>query len=196
MRLISKTGIGAAIVAAALFMMPAPAAAVIILNPGNADCSAPGPPAGPSHDDDFLTDYCGVDASTVDLFYKNDGNEEGSFEGDYNSTFDDSSATITWDGPGIIDCGECWLVAKDGNANPGWYGWNLGPTGFDWDGVETIQVSGLFIGTGALSHISIWGAENGGGDGPPEGPGPEPASLLLLGMGLVAVGARMRRARS
>ena len=208
MRLLSRIGVAAAACALVAFM-PASAEAAIMLSPGVADCSADfGVYSGANAETNFLVTECGATAPLT-LLYKNENpTEEGTFADSYNTQYfntpqDPEDATISYvAGQPVINCldFDCWLVVKDGNVDPSDYGFDI--TG--WDGLMDIVMTDFFIGTGAISHVSIWSGPGGGGDGPAEGPGdgpgegpvPEPATLALLGMGLVAAGARLRRPRA
>jgi hypothetical protein len=194
MRMLGKVGLAMALAIAV--MIPAPADAAILLDPTNADCWAPG--SNYSQDLQFLGgepdphNGCGLNTTGFELLYKDEGGTElGTFAASYETTYSNLDALIEWiNGTPFIDCGICWLVAKDGNQNPGWYGWNLGA----WDGMETLDIRDLFEAQGgdsALSHLSIWGVTNGNGGEDTQVP--EPASLLLFGLGALAAGYRARR---
>jgi hypothetical protein len=199
MRMLGKFGLAMALAIAV--MMPAPADAAILLTPGNSDCLAPG--TSYSQDLQFLggepapNNGCGLDTTGFVLAYKDNegGAEEGPFAGNYHTSYFNGNldALIEWTGGAFITCGTCWLVAKDGNHDPGWYGWNL--QALNWDGKETLDIRGLFPTgdgeTGAISHFSIWRIPNGGGGEDTQVP--EPASLLLFGLGALAAGYRARR---
>lgn len=118
--------------------------------------------------------------------YKQDvgGGESGASSGDYttsffNSALDPSEALVQWDGPGIIDCNDCWLLVKDGNQQPSWYLINL--TG--WDGQEDLELENFWPANGAISHVSIFVR-----------PIPIPAGVWLFASALIGL-TGLRRAR-
>ena len=120
----------------------------------------------------------------VTEYYKQNvgGPEEGSFSGSYDTTFantatDPSDATITYTGGTAISCPECYLLVKDGNQTPAWFLFDIGT----WNGTDTINLTGFWTGSGAISHVSIYGAP---------GQVPEPAPLALLAAGLMGLGLR------
>jgi hypothetical protein len=183
----------AAIVCATLAFLPASAEAVIILTPADAD--------GTTNDNSNCEPGCletalGVDVDT--LLYKSnvEGGDSGTFANSYTTVFSNSpsdpqDASITYDGglDPFIDCSACYLAVKDGNQEPAYYFFDLSALG--WDGQEEIQLDGFWPGNGAISHVSIWGGEDGGGD---DGGGvPEPASALVFGLGALAVAHRARK---
>jgi hypothetical protein len=126
-------------------------------------------------------------AGLTDL-YKSEvpSGEEGSFQNSYSTVYDNdpndpADATITHDGPNTIT-NAAYLFVKDGNANPGWYLFDIS----GWDGTTTIVLEGFWPQQGAISHISIYG---GGGNRVPDGG----ATVALLGVGLLGLGAIRRK---
>jgi hypothetical protein len=146
----------------------------------------------------------GLDPCDLLLHYKIDFDtnaESGPFAGDYSTVFvldggEPTGATITNDGLNSIDCPECYLLVKDGNAQPAQYLFNIGT----WNGTDPIELTNFWASvSGAISNIAIWSGENGGpGDpGEPGGdPLPVPAPIALIGLGAVALGWATRKART
>lgn len=112
--------------------------------------------------------------------------DSGGYADDYDTVFsntatDPADASITWTGPGVIFCGDCYVLIKDGNQDPSWYLFELA----SWDGQMTIDLTGFWPNQGAISHVSIMGR-----------PAviPVPAAVWLFGSGLLGlVGVARRR---
>lgn len=123
--------------------------------------------------------------STLELYYKkdyDDGEEEGSFMGSYNTVFsgDPNDALITYTGGPSIICPECYLIVKNGNEPQ--YLFDLA----SWDGIEVLDLQGFYPGDGgAISNVAIWGKAGVNV--------PEPSALILMGLGLIGLGMARRR---
>ena len=153
-----------------------------------------------------LETLVGAAAGSLGLVYKQNQSsplppDSGNGAANYTTTFtyesagDASGATITWDGGLHISCPSCYLVVKDGNhdANnpPPWpqYVYSLG----NWNGTDTITLSGFWPGPGSISNITIWNnAEPGGGGGGSLLPEADTYAMLLAGLGLVGFAARRK----
>ena len=148
-------------------------------------------------DVESLTVYAGELASAYKV--ESDGGAEEGPGMDYYSTVfdltsnDPSKATITWGGGLWIDCPDCFLVVKDGNANPSTYIFNLG----NWDGQEMITLTGFWEGTqGAISYVEIFTSTYEDGGPPSMVPEAETYAMMLAGLGLVGFAARRKRAKA
>jgi hypothetical protein len=180
-----------------MVMMVAQPAAALTLSPSTPDCAGQAPNASPclleanddqgSNDIDWLADL-GIDAS---LAYKQNVGEAPDpapamdwYTTDFDPDVDPEDATITWIGPGAITCPICYLMVKDGNATPARYLFDIS----SWDGLETIVLTGFWLGKGSISHVAIYVSDIQ--------LIPEPLTLLLFGTGLAVGGARLRRRRA
>ena len=119
--------------------------------------------------------------------YKQDqgGPEEGAFAGSYTTEFfdtptDPSGATISYNGAPApaITCPECYLVIKDGNADPSSYVFALG----NWDGTGVITMTDFWPTNGAISHVEIVASEV-----------PLPAAVWMFGSALLGFAGISRR---
>jgi hypothetical protein len=187
-----------AVVSSTLLMLAAHPVEAMSLSPSTPLCPDDAPNASPcllafnndngGTDVEWLADL-GIEAT---LEYKKDvggGGEEGPAAAWYSTAFDPhvdpDSATITWNGPGAIDCPICYVIVKDGNSEPARYVFDLD----DWDGLETILLTEFWMGQGAISHVAILRADQIQLIA-------EPATLLLLGSSLALARARLRRRRA
>lgn len=123
----------------------------------------------------------------LELLYKadvGDSNDDGTFGSSYDTIFSNTSsdpqdATILYLGGTYMDCSACYLVVKDGKQSPAQYFYDIS----NWNGTETIQLTGFWPYKGAISNVAIWGQATSV---------PEPGTLLLFGTAL-AFGALRRR---
>ena len=139
-----------------------------------------------------------VDDGSLQLLYLANvsDSEQGILQTSYSTTFsntasDPSDATVTWlSGFTAATCPSCYLAVKDGNNFPSYYFYDLG----SWNGTDTLILTGFWPGSGAISHVSVWGTSSP----PPSAPIPEPASGVLLGVGLAGVACyrRLRGSRT
>lgn len=177
-----------------LAFVAVPASAALVLTPGD---MISGDAYGPSNCEPGCVETV-FSTSDLTLLYKaghkKDGNHEleGIFASSYstefwNSSTDPSNAAISYiDGMNSILCPFCYLAVKDGKADPGYYFFDLS----NWNGTDTIEMLGFWgVGPGSISHVAIWGKDNGT-------PVPTPGALGLLGLGLAGLGLAARRRRS
>ena len=145
-----------------------------------------------------INDYIELTYGVTELYKSNVDNDtsglgldEKAYADSYNTLFTDlvsatddqgdlSGADITWDvnGGDTFACPTCLLLVKDGSTDPNWYLFDLG----DWNGVETIELSGFWLGTGSISHVSIYSNNV-----------PEPGMVGLLAIGLIGVVVARRK---
>ncbi len=152
-----------------------------------------GPPAKNCEPDCVYDAFNLVNDGTLNLLYKADqgGSDSGSFASSYDTTFDNSpsdpaDALIQHLTGSSISCPDCYLAVKDGNHDPSYYFYNLSA----WDGLMDLDLNDFWPQQGAISHVSIWGKDGGGG---PPAAIPEPVSLLLFGTGLMSLAFIRRR---
>lgn len=154
-------------------------------------------------------DVSSIVQSTVELLYKQDlgvTGTEGSYSGSYNTTFastptDPEDAEITYVNGQPVISGAAYLLVKDGaSEDPIWYLYDLSKLYLNldgdpstplqlyaWNGTDTIDLDGFWVGNGAISHVSIYGTHCSV---------PEPFTMLLLGLGLVGlagVGRKLKK---
>lgn len=94
---------------------------------------------------------------------------------------DPSGALVTWTGPGYI-LGPTYLLVKDGKQIPAWYLFDVS----NWGGMDTITLQNFWPGTGAISHIEIFGST-----AVPDGG----SMAILLGMALIGLAGVRRMMR-
>jgi len=126
----------------------------------------------------------------VDEYYKNDvdDGETGSggwvnhYETIYtNTATDPGNATISHTGGSALNCLECFVLVKDGNNNPVWYLFDIGY----WNGTDPIELQGFWVGSGAISHVSLFGA-------PGQIPEPTPLALIVISLFGFVASSRLR----
>jgi hypothetical protein len=128
-----------------------------------------------------------ADSGTAAMYYST------SFSGDPNN------ATISWDASAMyyIDCGDCYLVVKDGNTNPEAYAYIFDISG--WNGQDTINLTNFWNGPGgAISYVGIYNnysMEDGGGNIAMV-PEADTYAMLLAGLGLVGFAARRKLSKT
>lgn len=179
-----------ACISVASLMLASPAAATITLTPTTAGVT--GANLGPANcEPGCVETQFGV--TDLTLFYKADvGNvsapatvESGTFASSYSTVFNNTAldpmdALISYTGGAFIACPSCYLAIKDGNQNPSYYFYDLG----NWNGTESISMTGFWPNKGAISHVSIWGKSSDV---------PEPGTLALVALALLGAGFIRRR---
>jgi hypothetical protein len=163
------------------------ASAAVILNAGNADCSGvqPAPNDQPGVEADFKLKCATGDVSQL---YKSDfgGSDSGPYADSYDTDFspgvEPSNADIMYVlAPFISGYSKLFVLAKDGAADPTYYGWNIS----GWNGTDTLSITAWNGIQGAISNVSIWGTKGA--------EVPEPGPIGLLGAGLIALFWARRR---
>lgn len=137
----------------------------------------------------YIKDTLGYDVSN-ELYKQNyQGTESGPFKDSYTTTFnsDASGASITWvPSQPYINASPAYLIVKDGNHDPIWYLYDISkPPATQWDGKETIQLSGFWPSRGNISNVGIYGTSTSVPDGG--------MTVMLLGGALVGLETLRRR---
>ena len=201
-------------IASLLFLFGSLAQASLILTPDDADYTGadltPANPTATSGEQGYIETVFGT--SDLTLLYKSNTpdsgttgagvDEDGTFASSYETTFSNSAtdpqdALIEYISGDSIACPECYLAVKDGDNDPSYYFFdlsNIDTIAFSgaWNGTDDLELQGFWPNQGAISHVSIWGKEDGGG---PPTQIPEPGMMALFGMGLLGMGLSHRRKR-
>jgi hypothetical protein len=146
-------------------------------------------------DDDVVS---WVTGNPVTELYKQEagGLESGPLVSSYDTSFTSGNedATIAYIGGSYVDPSKpAYLLVKDGNHIPIWYIYDLHKLDLDgdgtyetsWNGIDQINILGLWDGNGSISHVSLYGSVAV----------PEPGILILLGIAMSAVGIVSRYVR-
>ena len=163
-------------------------AAIIELSPGDETYSGTSGPGLPAVEADVLATH-GIDLAATELYRSNVGGaDEKPFAGAYDTEYfntpgDPEDATISWNGGDTYIDDPSWLLVKDGKNDPVWYLFDIS----GWDGKMDIVLTDFWPGSGAISHVSIYGGGECCGDVP------EPGPIGLLGFGMVALYIIRRR---
>lgn len=186
-----------------LGMMSSASADTVVITPiTQVQWSGTDNPSGNPNASDIAT-IVGYSGTLYELYKQDvDGPETGSFAGSYETNFfndpdDPEDATIEFSGGASIAGSPLYLLVKNGqgrNINPWWYVFDLldlrnvevngGIVGnYSWNGTDTIQLENFWPAQGAISHVSIYGSDH---------QVPEPGILILLGLGMTAVGVASR----
>ena len=160
-------------------------------------------PHNPKAED--VTTLVGSSVPLVELYKQDVGaaSDTGPFAGSYDTTFfndplDPAEALIEYvPAQPAISGSPLWLLVKDGNHDPIWYLFNLlnltnvggasVEAPYAWNGTDDIQLLRFWPANGAISHVAIYGGN---------ATVPEPSTLLLLGSGVMGLGAVAWRGKS
>jgi hypothetical protein len=183
MKRLMQFGVLAALMA---FGMVCTASADIIITPDSTDLVvATGNQTGvggPNGINQAVLDSLGFSLADNEVYKQDVGDSDvGALADSYNTSFngDLSGGSITYVGGPFLG-NPIYLLVKDGDQIPAWYLFDIQ----DWNGTETITLSGFWPDNGSISHVSIYGDNI---------QVPEPSSLLLLGSGILAFGFAGRR---
>lgn len=119
----------------------------------------------------------------------NPATEDFSLASSYNTVFIDefgtglSGATITYTGGAIVPA-TAYMLVKNGAQTPAWYFINL--TNLDWNGTETLNLSGFWPGQGEISNVVLMSGEPGR---VPDGG----TTSVLLGLSLLGLHSASRK---
>lgn len=159
---------------------------------------------GTGNDPDFMTG-CGLGSLTQIFKQDAGGGESGSLAPNYKATFSNgpdgslANALVVWEGGNFLDCTiDCYVMIKDGDADPGRYLYNLKGL---WNGTDDLIMTGFWVNPakGAISHVAFYGGVTDCPRGDPKCTPtriPEPQILALLGLGLALGGLTLRRRRA
>lgn len=159
---------------------------------------------GTGNDPDFMTG-CGLGSLTQVFKQDEGGGETGTLAPSYKATFSNgpdgsvANSLIVWEGGNFLDCTiDCYVLVKDGDADPGRYLYNLKGL---WNGTDDLVLTGFWVNPakGAISHVAFYGGVTDCPRGDPKCTPtrvPEPQILALLGLGLALGGLTLRRRRS
>ncbi len=165
------------------------------LNLGPGDAQYSGPHDGVPGILQYINDNFGISlGSDGDEIFKAESETDpatlsGPLSGNYTTTFSNSAtdpedALIQHNGGAYIDTSSpTYLLVKDGNADPGWYLFDLTSdglgTGLDWNGTDDLNLQDFWVGRGAISHVSLWGDSTRVPDGG--------TTVALLGLSLLGM---------
>ncbi len=168
--------------AAVAGILAASSASALVIDPASTTIAASGLQTGQNAIDAVIFPII----SPATELYKDDvgGGESGSLAANYETQYfntpgDPSEADISYVGGAIVDP-NAWLLVKDGNHDPAWYLFDL--TSLGWDGMDILELENFWPGNGAISHVTLYGGDGGGG------PNPAVTEPAVLGLALAGLG--------